>query len=81
MVTAILSQEVTDLNSPELDDFERPHEVVIRLGLRGILSMQILTDDSATEERLRARLLAAHPLLEQLHETMRISVPQGYARR
>lgn len=81
MVTAILSQEETDLNSPELDDLDRPHEIVIRMGLRGIRSMQIFADESATEERLRERLLAAHLILEQLHETMSISLPQGYARR
>lgn len=80
MVAAILSQEVTDLNSPELGDLDRPPEIVIRIGLRGILSMQIIADGSSAEDALRERLMAAHPILEQLHETMNASLPQGYSR-
>ena len=81
MVAVILSQETTDLNSPELGNLDRPPEIVLRIGLRGILSMQIIADGSSAEDTLRHRLLAAHSILAQLHETMSVSLPQEYARQ
>jgi hypothetical protein len=42
--------------------------IVIRIDLEGIRSLQILAEDSATQERLRERLMAAYPILERLHE-------------
>lgn len=70
MVRAILPQVETDLNSPELGDLDRSPEIILRIGLSGINSIQILADESATEERLRECLMAAHPILEQLLTTV-----------
>lgn len=44
--------------------------IVIRIGLAGICSLQILAEDSATEACLRERLRAAYPILERLCEAI-----------
>lgn len=42
----------------------------IVMGLSGIISIEIFAHESATEELLRERLMAAQPILERLHATM-----------
>lgn len=70
MVTAILSQQETDLNYPGLNGIDRPIEIVIRMSLSGSISIQVLADESEAEERLREALTTIRPLLELLHETV-----------
>lgn len=77
MVTATLPQVEIQLNPPELGEIKRPTEVIIRSGLAGITSIEIQADQSSSEDFLRARLVAARPILERLHEVMGTDVPQG----
>lgn len=44
--------------------------VVIRMGLDGSASLEIIAGESGTEEQLRARLRAARPALELLQAAM-----------
>lgn len=44
--------------------------VVIRIGLDGSVSLEIIADESGTEEQLRARLGAARSALELLQAAM-----------
>lgn len=86
MVTAILRESDAQLKVPEIDGLARPPEaeptslegsIVIRMNLSGIVGTRILAEDSATEERLRECLRAAHPALERLCKGLNAHLPQG----
>ncbi|MEK7764392.1 MAG: hypothetical protein AAB433_22695 [Nitrospirota bacterium] len=64
MVTAILSQEVTDLNSPGLNAHDRPSEIVIRVGLDGFRGAEIIADEFDTQDKLLQLWASIHPALE-----------------
>ena len=85
MLSTTLAETEYQIKAPEIDGRDRPPDtepaaregsIMLTISLSGITFLQILADESATEERLRERLIAARPILEQLHEAIR-QLPQG----
>lgn len=81
MVTAILPDVETPIKPLPSDRIDshpdwqsqstRDGSIVIRLGLDGIQTVQIIADGSTEEEELWKLLTAAHPVIEQLHAVVR----------
>jgi hypothetical protein len=70
MMTAILPD--TDTPIKTLDEpTDGGGAIVIRLGLDGIRTVEIIADQSDEDDRLRERLTAARPVLEMLQAVMR----------
>ncbi|MDF0650007.1 MAG: hypothetical protein CV081_06180 [Nitrospira sp. LK265] len=53
MVTAILSQEHSAINSPTLDEADSREEIVIRIGLNGLRGVEIIADQSEAQSNLQ----------------------------
>jgi hypothetical protein len=55
---------------PELESIQHDGSIVIRLGLRGIVTVQIAANESAKEAKLIELLASVRPILHVLNRTV-----------
>lgn len=80
LVNSILPVKPLPRSRPNFEpvgDLNRENEIILRIGLSGTISVEVLADESGAEERLREALTTIHPLLERLREVMRVHLPNG----
>jgi hypothetical protein len=69
LVTTILPDLDIQLNPPGLEGIDRSSQIVIRIGLNGLRSVEIIADDSEMETRLRQLLAVLGPTLDSVTQT------------
>ena len=72
MVSAILSYSDTQLKPVQKDELGRQPGLVIRVGLDGTRSVEIVASDSDEEAKLGEHLIAASPIIDLIQAAMRV---------